>query len=261
MCDTVDLTPLAAHAVGAPVPQAPPDPLVGLVAPVRDDVGTIVDWQLRTSVLLSSQSLDQPTHRSWATWRRSFRPSAELGPAAAVRSWPGWVDVHDDPTVPEALPAEQLPRALAALQDWRERHLEDPGSGVELRVGGAQRPRWRLPGELRGTLSRAGEAYVKIDDAHLWLSGLSGTRPLGEWEVDWSTSPVTVTVDGADVLDDDDEVAAVVGLAPSATSAQVRPCRTLQVWAPLVAGLSDVATAAVRAGGHVEFGPSETVMV
>ncbi|MGH9134944.1 MAG: hypothetical protein ACRDZZ_13480, partial [Ilumatobacteraceae bacterium] len=73
--------PLVATVVIGPVPDIPLASLAGLIAPVVDDLGQVVDW------IPGDDERWGPEHaQTYRIWRRAWERAWELGPLTHLRS-------------------------------------------------------------------------------------------------------------------------------------------------------------------------------
>lgn len=257
----------------AAVPEIPFAALRGLLVPVRDDDGRLVDWTMLASTLDDPEAM-----ATYWQWRRRWRTSWSVGPVTnitALRRTAAEIGHHVGPHLDallEALTGIERGDVLWSPDDADELLLELDALRLALIDTIEAGPGAGIVDETPGPTRVAGLARTWVpDDVELVLAATSTTavvvRPWdglvvvhdghalpGVVHVDLLDEPAIVTNDTGDRLElAPDEARPLGWLVPRSLRWHVRTIPLVTVWTPLLVGLPEALLAARTVGGPVQF--------
>ena len=257
----------------AAVPEIPFAALRGLLVPVRDDDGRLVDWTMLAS------TLDDPEAMAiYWQWRRRWRTSWPIGPVAnigALRRTAAEMGHRLGPHLDELLgalagvegddvlwspdDADDLLLELDALRLALIDTIEaGPGAGIvdempgPTRVAGLART-W-VPDDIELVLAATSSTAVVVRPWDGLVVVHDGRSLPGVVHVDLLDDPVVVTNDTGDRLElAPDEARPLGWLVPRSLRWHVRTVPLVTVWTALLVGLPEALLAARAVDRPVQF--------
>ncbi|MDQ2956086.1 MAG: hypothetical protein M3Y42_03865 [Actinomycetota bacterium] len=230
-----------------PVPTHPPTELDGLLSPVYDADGHLLDWRLDPTH--AEHSVEAADFQFYRSWRSGYSTERFIGERALVQAFLDWAAGCCDVS---ALQILRLPKAHADFHKALEMGLQidrarrctevatEPGFGIFTKAGHSSASRAFIPTDPPTVLLATGTTTVTIGRDGLSLRQGEDAVFVHGWRAD-GDGIVANTGDGELALGTSPAARLLRIIGRNAPQAEVRPCPVGTLVAPLLIFLKDAA--------------------